>query len=152
MKRTTAASKSDAEQSVVEETRQALCIDSDEQTCSVMATLLSELGYNLAHCTSLEEGLNLVRTRQFDLLLLDWQLKDGTGLELCQMIRTFNTETPILFYSDSGNESDIQKAMSVGAQGYVAKPVEVVNLLQIISHYTADDRSGSQGHDDVATD
>ena len=151
MKRNTAASKSDAAQSV-EKTRQALCVDSEGSTCPVMAALLSELGYNLAHCTSLQEGLNLIRTRHFDLLLLDWHLKDGTGVELCQMIRTFNTETPILFYSDSGDESDVQRAISVGAQGYLAKPVEVVNLLQIISHYTAADHAGSHVHNHYDAD
>ena len=141
MKHTTAANQSSPAETSVEEVRQALCVDREENVCPVMAGLLSELGYNLSHCTSLEESLHLTRTRHFDLLFVDWQLKDGTGIELCQMIRTFNTQTPIFFYSTSADESEIQKAVSVGAQGYLARPVEVVNLLQTISHHTATDHT-----------
>ena len=141
MKPTTVANQTAATESAVEKPKQALCVDSEESACPVMSALLLELGYSLSHCTSLEEGLHLIRTRHFDLLLLDWQLKDGTGLEFCQMIRTFNAQTPILFYSASADESEIQRAMSAGSQGYLARPVEVLNLLQIISHYTATDHA-----------
>jgi CheY-like chemotaxis protein len=44
---------------------------------------------------------------------VDWQLKDGTGIELCRMVRTFNARTPIFFYSTSAEESEIQRAASV---------------------------------------
>ncbi len=139
MKSTTAANQTSAADSVIKDSKQALCLNREENACPVLSALLSELGYTLSHCASVEEGLHLIRTCHFDLLLLDWQLKDGTGVELCQMIRTFDTQTPILFYSASADESEIQRALSVGAQGYLARPVEVMNLLQIISHYTASD-------------
>jgi two-component system sensor histidine kinase/response regulator len=145
MKPNAAANQPTAAEPAVEKTKQALCVDSEEKTCPVMSALLSELGYTLSHCTSLEEGLHLIRTRHFDLLLLDWQLKDGTGVELCRMVRTFDAQTPILFYSASAGESEKQRAMGAGAQGYLVRPVEVVNLLQIISHYTATDHPPVSG-------
>jgi len=144
MKHTNAANHSGPAESAVEEARQALCVDREEKVCPVMAALLSELGYNLSHCSSLEAALHLIRTRHFDLLFVDWQLKDGTGIELCRMVRTFNARTPIFFYSTSADESEIQRAASVGAQGYLARPVEVVNLLQTISHHTTTDHTSLQ--------
>jgi len=145
MKPTSTANQSITAESAVERTRQALCVDAEENACTALSALLSELGYDLSHCTSLQEGLHLIRTQHFDLLFLDWHLKDGTGIQLCQMIRTFDTQTPVLFYSASADESEIQRALSVGAQGYLARPVEVVNLLQIISHYTATDHQPVNG-------
>ncbi|HET9529786.1 MAG TPA: response regulator [Blastocatellia bacterium] len=115
--------------------KHVLCVDSDENTCKVMATLLAGSGYEVTHTTTIADGLNLARRRSFDLLLLDWQLKDGTGVELCQMIRTFNSQIPILFYSAKADDSDAKSAISAGAQGCLVKPVEVMNLLQTISHY-----------------
>jgi CheY-like chemotaxis protein len=145
MKPTTNAAKAGSEQVPVTESRkQVLCVDSDENTCIVMATLLAGSGYDVTHTATIAEGLHLAKTRSFDLLLLDWQLKDGTGVELCQMIRTFNTETPILFYSAKADESDAKHALSAGAQGCLAKPVEVVNLLQTIAHYAAANDSEGQ--------
>lgn len=123
--------------SVTKSRKHVLCVDSDESTCRVMATLLEESGYDVTHATTIAKGLNLARKHSFDLLLLDWHLKDGTGVELCQMIRTFNTEIPILFYSTKANDTNTTDALSAGAQGCLAKPVEVVYLLQTISHYTA---------------
>lgn len=139
MKSTTAANQSSAADSALENPKRVLCLDREETACPVLSALLSKLGYTLSHGVSLEEGLHLIRTHHFDLLLLDWQLKDGTGVELCQMVRTFDTQTPILFYSASADESELERALSVGAQGYLVRPVEVMNLLQIISHYTATD-------------
>jgi len=120
MKPNSTASQSIAADSTVERTKQALCVDAEENICPALSALLSELGYDLSHCTSLQEGLHLIRTQQFDLIFLDWHLKDGTGIQLCQMIRTFDTQTPVLFYSACADESEIQRAMSVGSQGYVA--------------------------------
>lgn len=144
MKSTPNAAKASSEQSSITESRKhVLCVDSDENTCIVMASLLAESGYDVTHTGTIAEGLHLAKTRSFDLLLLDWQLKDGTGIELCQMIRTFNTETPILFYSAKADESAAKQASSAGAQGCLVKPVEVVKLLQTISQYAA--ASDSEG-------
>jgi CheY-like chemotaxis protein len=57
------------------------------------------------------------------------------------MARQISAEPPILFYSASVDESEMQRAMSVGAQGYLARPVEAGNLLQTISHYTTTDHT-----------
>lgn len=145
MKSTTNAAKTDSKQVPVTGSRKhVLCVDGDENTCVVMAALLAESGYDFTHATTIADGLNLTRRHSFDLLLLDWQLKDGSGAELCQMIRTFNAEVPILFYSAKADECDAKHALSVGAQGCLAKPVDVVSLLQTISHYAAANDSEGQ--------
>ncbi len=73
------------------------------------------------------------------MILLDWYFEDGTGLELCQMIRAFNTRTPILFYSGVDSKTVIKQAMSAGAQGFLVKPVGMDDLLHTVSFYASDD-------------
>lgn len=71
--------------------------------------------------SSVAEGLELAKTQDFDLYLLDYVFADGTGRELCEQIREFDRETPILFFSGS-HPNVYREALSCGAQGFVVKP------------------------------
>ena len=67
-------------------------------------------------------ALELAHSAAFDVYLLDNQLPDGTGSELCQRLREFDRDTPIVFFSGDAYESDRQRAFNSGAQEYVEKP------------------------------
>ena len=86
-------------------------------------------------------GLALAASDNFDLILLDWVFADGTGIELCKMIRRTNAAGPILFYSGMALKDDIDNAMSAGAQGFLVKPVDFEVLLQSVSRFVVNDRS-----------
>lgn len=98
-----------------------LFVDDHRDTRFLIFTLLRALGYDLKLAESCEEGLRLAKTGDFDLFLLDYMFADGTGKELCQRIREFDTETPILFFSATHPKQQ-EEALSCGAQGYVLKP------------------------------
>ena len=76
-----------------------LCVDDDKDTCELVTVLLGQAGYEVIQALNIADGLTLARREHFDLILLDWFFDDGTGLELCQMIRAFDSQTIILFYS-----------------------------------------------------
>lgn len=75
------------------------------------------------------EAINLATKEKFDLYLLDYHLPDGTGLELCLLIKNFDTETPILFVTGTSNMTEAQ-ALTVGAQGLIRKGSELVERLE----------------------
>jgi CheY-like chemotaxis protein len=98
-----------------------LFVDDHEDTRSLLPTLLGARGYELVTADSLKEGLSIARCEDFDLYLFDFIFQDGTGRELCERVREFDRETPILFFS--GSHPNIhQEIMSCGAQGFVMKP------------------------------
>lgn len=115
--------------------RRILCVDDDQDTCEMMAALLGSAGLEVCHALNVDEGLRLAKKERFDLILLDWTFDDGTGLELCQMIRSFDAETPILFYSGISYGSQTKQAISAGAQGFFIKPLGMEDLLQTISRF-----------------
>jgi two-component system, chemotaxis family, chemotaxis protein CheY len=86
--------------------RRILCVDDHEDMCSP------------AH--SKAEALRKATGGLFDLYLLDYYLPDGTGLELCLLIRDFDDSTPILFVTDVA-EPGQQQIQSVNAQGLILK-------------------------------
>jgi DNA-binding response OmpR family regulator len=110
-----------------------LCVDDDGDTRDMMTALLGLEGYEVLGAQSVAEGRSLALTGDFDLVLLDWVFKDGTGIELCTMIRNADPSTPILFYSGMALSADIDNAMRAGAQGFLVKPVDFDDLLQSVS-------------------
>ena len=114
-----------------------LCVDDDLDTCEMMYALLGSLGYELTWALSVAEGLKLSRRGDFDLIILDGLYPDGTGVELCQRIRSFDTQTPILFCSGKAYDADIENGIRAGAQAYLVKPLQIDDLLVEVSRYTA---------------
>ena len=100
----------------------------------MLTTIFECAGYEVTTAGSLGEALRLVFDERFDLYILDAQLTDGTGVNLCEKIREIDPHTPIMFYADDAEESQQQQAFCVGATAYVAKPhidqlVETVDCL-----------------------
>lgn len=112
--------------------RRILCVDDDSDTCLMLETLLGLSGYEVKSAMTVADALSLAHDSSFDLYLLDWYLPDGSGVELCQSIREFDTATPILFCTGEVYEADIRRAMKAGAQGYLMKPTGIEDLLRTI--------------------
>jgi two-component system, OmpR family, manganese sensing response regulator len=98
-----------------------LFVEDHDDTRSMIRLLLGNRGYQVETAESANEGLELAQNESFDLFLLDYQLGDGNGKELCQKIREFDADTPILFFSASHPRIQ-QEAVECGAQGFVLKP------------------------------
>ncbi len=110
-----------------------LCVDDDKDTREMMTALLGLEGYEVVVAEGVAEGLSLALADAFDLVVLDWVFKDGTGIDLCTMIRNTDAATPILFYSGMALNADIDNAIRAGAQGFLVKPVDFDELLQSVS-------------------
>ena len=118
-----------------------LCVDDDKDTRDLMAVLLGLEGYEVVQARNVAEGLALAVSDNFSLILLDWVFADGTGVELCKMIRRTSAAAPILFYSGMALKDDIENALSAGAQGFLVKPVDVEVLLQNVLRFVDNDCS-----------
>jgi DNA-binding response OmpR family regulator len=109
-----------------------LIVEDHEDTRELMALVLRDFHYDVATAATIDESLELAKSSQFSLFILDSWLVDGSGIDLCKQIRQFDDCTPILFYSGAAYEKDKHLAMSSGAQGYLIKPAEVPELLAAI--------------------
>lgn len=98
-----------------------LFVDDHDDTRHLVPAVLGAQGYETVTARSLREAFSLATSEEFDLFLLDFLYVDGTGKELCEKIREFDKETPVLFFSGSHPQVQ-QEALSCGAQGFVLKP------------------------------
>ena len=70
---------------------------------------------------------------QYDLLLLDVSLPDGTGFEVCEYIRGQGSNIPIIFLTAADEETDITMGLDIGGDDYITKPFKLAVLLSRIN-------------------
>jgi DNA-binding response OmpR family regulator len=113
----------------VEETkRRILCVEDDADTCEMLTLALQLSGYEVVAAHTFADAITKALTTHFDAYILDSRLPDGSGVDLCKEIREFNSDTPILFYSADAYPREIEEAMNAGAQGYMVKPIDPMEV------------------------
>ena len=99
--------------------RRILCIEDDADTCELLVTWLGLYNCSVTSACTMARGLKLAQEEAFDLYLIDSRLPDGTGVEACNRIRAFDSQTPILFWSGDDDHASV-----AGVQAFVAKPID----------------------------
>lgn len=84
---------------------------------------LEKQGYETVSVTSLREARAELE-RSFDLVLLDINLPDGSGLELCREIRK-TSDTPVIFLTANDTEENMIEGFEYGCDDYISKPFSV---------------------------
>jgi len=110
-----------------------LYIEDHEDTRELVTLVLEQRCFEIVSGSTIESGMALARSQQFDLYLLDSWLPDGSGLDLCRRIREFDKATPILFYSAAAYEIDRDLAIRCGAQAYLVKPSQPSELCNLVT-------------------
>src|SRR4030095_6599425 len=114
-------------------TPRVLYIEDHEDTRELVTLVLEQRNYEVVTGSTIESGVVLAHSQQFDLYLLDSWLPDGSGLDLCRRIREFDKVTPILFYSAAAYEIDRDLALRCGAQAYLVKPSQPSELCNLVT-------------------
>lgn len=83
----------------------------------------------LDHAHNAAEAEALVKANTFDLILLDLQLPDSSGLALLQKLRAIDSLVPIAILTASNNPSDLDAALQMGAAGFISKTADGQTLL-----------------------
>lgn len=108
-----------------------LFVDDDPDIREMVQALLRAAGFRVS-TPDAADVLQLAATKHFDALVLDYWLPQVTGLELCQQIRRFDRNTPILICSGAVSAADKKAAALAGAQGYVGKPFSSKDLVRVL--------------------
>jgi two-component system NtrC family sensor kinase len=104
-------------------TEEILIIDDSEQICSLLANyVLPELGYRPAVAHTGRLGLQRLRMNLPDLILLDLQLPDISGLELLRLVAQEGYDVPVILMTAHGSENIAVEAFRLGARNYLIKP------------------------------
>jgi two-component system nitrogen regulation response regulator NtrX len=106
-----------------------LVVDDELGVRSSLSGILSDEGYDVQAVGSGEAALQALETRRYDLILLDIWLPGIDGLETLQRLRTLDAEVPVVVISGHGNVETAVKAVRLGAQDFVEKPLSLEKTL-----------------------
>jgi two-component system, OmpR family, KDP operon response regulator KdpE len=105
-----------------------LIVDDEPQIRRVMRTALIAQGYEVSDARTGEAALDLIRSEKYDLVLLDINMPGISGVQTCREIR-LASDLPIIMVTVRDSERDKVVALDAGADGYVAKPFALSELL-----------------------
>ncbi len=103
--------------------KRILVIDDDHDFLAQLSEVLNDDGYDVAQSTSGFEALERLATQQVDCILLDWQLPEISGHDLCVRIKAAPTvrDTPLIVLTGSTSRAAMIEAFGAGADDFIAK-------------------------------
>ena len=110
-----------------------ILIIEDEVTLNqTLSEGLREFGYQSDIAEGLSDGRYMIDIRNYDLVLLDWMLPDGNGIDLIPEIKAKSNKTAIIVLSARDDKESEIAALKAGADDYVKKPFDFEILLMRI--------------------
>ncbi|MGH8085540.1 MAG: sigma 54-interacting transcriptional regulator [Lysobacter sp.] len=116
------------------ETRSALVIDDERDIRELLVMTLGRMGLRCDTASSLADARNQLARNQYDLCLTDMRLPDGSGIDLIAEITQQHPDTPVAMITAFGNVEAAVEALKAGAFDFVAKPVELAVLRDLVRH------------------
>lgn len=110
---------------------QILIIDDDEDLSFVISDMLESYGYAVTSAPDSSAAFELLSEHTYHLILLDINLPDTTGFELCRELRRVST-VPVIFASARTSETDRIAGFDIGGDDYLPKPYSMKELLSRI--------------------
>jgi two-component system response regulator RegX3 len=105
-----------------------LVIDDDTSIASTICEYFNLFDLNCIYATSFKTGLQLAEENKPSLIILDINLGDESGFNLCKKLRE-KSDVPIIFISARNTDDDILVALSIGGDDYMTKPFSMSVLL-----------------------
>jgi DNA-binding response OmpR family regulator len=109
--------------------RRILIIDGDAGFRREIRVTCEQYGYEVGEAATVAEGQREFEERGPSLVLLEVDLPDGSGLDLCRNLRRVDPKVPIIMVSARGEEIDVVVGLEIGADDYVIKPARTRELL-----------------------
>ena len=112
-----------------------LLVEDDPTTARSIEMMLAKASYNVYRTDMGEEGIDLAKLYDYDLILLDLDLPDMHGIEVLRQLRMSRVDTPVLILTGSDDTESKLRGFGFGADDYMTKPFhreELVARIQAI--------------------
>jgi len=116
------------------ETRSALVVDDERDIRELLVMTLGRMGLRCDTASTIGEARSQLSRNRYDLCLTDMRLPDGSGMDLVAEISQKHPETPVAMITAFGNVEAAVEALKAGAFDFVAKPVDLAVLRDLVRH------------------
>ncbi len=127
-------------------TKKILVVDDDKNICELLNIYLKNEGYNVVFAYDGSDAVNKAKEEKPDLIVLDVMMPIINGWEACKLIRQF-TEVPIIMLTALDTLENKVQGLNIGADDYIVKPFEPVEVLARINAHLRREENKSQKED-----
>lgn len=113
--------------------KEILLVEDDTLLNKTLTYNLTLEGYHVTSAANAGTAVGLLKQTAYDLVLLDINLPDGNGYDLCRLIKPEHPDTLVIFLTANDQESDEIRGYEVGAVDYITKPFSIGALQRKIS-------------------
>ncbi|MBT3194583.1 MAG: response regulator [Verrucomicrobia bacterium] len=112
-----------------------LALDDDPALLRIMEAMLSHNGHDVTCVETPEAAIDHVAKEQFDFVLVDYQMRDKTGVWFMENVK-LPRETKALLVTATIDRDVINRMFALGASGYLIKPFDEADLLHQLDYHT----------------
>ena len=109
-----------------------LLLEDDQSLIYGLSFSFKKQGFNADIARTISEALDLWSKNEYELLILDVSLPDGSGFEFCRKVRE-NSDVPIIFLTASDEETSVIMGLDIGGDDYITKPFKLSILISRIN-------------------
>jgi two-component system NtrC family response regulator len=102
-----------------------LIIDDDEMMCDMLSTMVRQMGHEVTCANTLQDGLEVSSSGDFDVVFLDVRMPDGSGLDVLPRIREASSSPEVIIITGFGDPDGAELAIKNGAWDYIEKPSSI---------------------------
>lgn len=117
---------------MVTKVKQIFLVEDDLSLINGLSFTLKKQGYGIYVARTSIEAQQLWEKKNYDLVVLDVSLPDGSGFDLCQKIRQ-TSKVPIIFLTAADEETDIIMGLDIGGDDYITKPFKLSIFLSRVN-------------------
>lgn len=127
------------EQSSDRRSKIVIAVDDAPENLALLKAAITAVGYTFLGLESGKECLGLLSRMRPRLVLLDIQMSEMNGIEVCRRIRTQHQwrNVPIAFLTAAKTEEDLRAGMDAGGNDFIIKPFDMEKLLARVHHWTS---------------
>ena len=125
-----------------------LVVEDDLALSAGLCFALDEAGHLTAAAYTCQKARQLLKTGQFDLVILDVNLPDGNGFDICRDCKSSAPERPVIFLTANDLERDELNGFDLGADDYITKPFRIQVLKRRVEAVLRRGTAGSDCFDD----
>mgnify|MGYP004732671675 FL=1 len=103
-------------------------LEDDEAIGIGLKYSLENEGYEIVLAKSVAEANRIIKTENFSLYILDINLPDGSGYDVCRLVKA-KGDTPVIFLTAYDDEVNVVMGLDIGADDYISKPFRVRELI-----------------------
>ena len=114
-----------------------LIVEDEPKNMKLLRDLLQRFGYEILEASDGEQGVKSAGEKMPDLILMDIMMPKMDGLEATRIIKADikTKHIPVIALTSYAMKGDREKTVEAGCDGYIAKPIDIKEVLSAIEHY-----------------